>query len=478
MVSCARGAELRTPWWAIFGVVQPALLLGALMAHRSARKKRQLEERDDLLCGPLGHEAFDPRAVPQLGRRAPQDRALERLDLSSGWPETVNGGVEAYLALGGQEASSWSLVVDTRKRVDRHRTVDICAESFAQELIGVVVDSERDGDILRSQRSITLQRLNSLPADSPLTRLEPGATGTGTAQSPRRRHVRTSSHVLETVNLGTGQVEWSCAYAQSHGALLGVRWTTFHRPAWGRGVRVNFKLINADSALEQRDKVKALQDIDGSETSKLLALIPGPLIVYMVATAIFAAMWGAAMWWAGDESATLEVAGRVVFAVAILLAWLVERGARYSFLPDEVSRLGDLDGPKSTARRLQSAFDRIARFWRTFDYSAQLPLSAKLRTFNGGDRLDDEKAAFAVHCQDRLIQEAFVTVAEQHNIDMSEFKEGIPQINNYGVIASHIHGPVATGDGAQATQSKTIREKALDTEKEQPKATRSKRGAA
>lgn len=458
LVACVRPAERITPWWAILSVLHPGILIGAVLAHASVVRERLREEGEDLLQNSLSRSSFDPTFLPKFVGRLCIDQALQRLDLGNGWPDVLNGGAEAYRALGGYEASRWSLVVDRRNRLDAQKSTQVRSTDFAAAVVQEVAQAAAlDDAIVRDRHCVILQRLNGLPMGSPLIK-DDDVTIDESLASPRRRYVRVPTYVLETVNLSNGQVQWSCLRSQDHGPLIGIRWTTVNRAAWGRGVHLGANVsTDADAALESKAKAKALAEIEGSVLAKMWASIPQSLKVYLFSTAIVGSLWVAGyIWWDG---LAVEVFGRIGVVFILGLTWWAQIANRGNPLPRVLWATGDLDYREQTARRVQDAFDRVAQFWRTFDYSAPASLSAVLAVDRRSDRLDSESGAFAVHCQDRLIQDAVVTVAERHNIDMSEFKEGIQQINNYGVIASSITGPVAAGDGAQATEQKSLIEK-------------------
>jgi hypothetical protein len=465
IVACTRAAGSQLEWWTLLSILHP-LLLGALPILQRLRSARvHKEDTDTFLQTAFAPGRFDPRAFPPFQPKTNTTQVLQLLNLHGSWPTVLHGGAErASAVLGAAEASSWSLVFDRRERASgKGPAVDVRASTFVAEVVAQVSNSDPDKDILRTERDLALLRLDSVPLDGPL-RHRLTATSKATLQdSPRVRALRTENHIIETVNLSTGAVTWSCLRWQDQGPLMGVRWTTLYRQAWGRGVFVDQRHVDPSKELAAEAERKAILDAEGSFLERWSELMPIWLKQSLfAATSLFLGWFMLCGALAQEPLAFDSVLLNVIRAAFVLLlgttAWLRYRSTRNPF-PAMLWQTKELSVQGAKARRIAEIRRTIAKLWRTFDYSARLPVSAKLGARSTPDRLDNEARAFAIHCQDRLIQEAVVDVAETHGIDMSKFKEGIQQINNYGVIASKIDGPVATGDGASAHQNKSLPEK-------------------
>jgi len=462
IVSCTVAAGSQFTPWTLLGVLHPGLFaaIGPIQLAREKFGAKGVAER--LLASSLSRQSFDPRSFPDFQPNSNTIRVLERLNLRGSWPGTLYGGAESYGALGARESSSWSLVFDRREQLDGRATVDVHSADIVADIVSTVVNSDPDKDVVRSERQLVLARINDLPVDSS-TRQRLLSDGTPDQGSPRARRVCTPSRVLETVNLSTGDVDWSCLRAQDQGPMIGVRWATFHRSAWARGVSLRDKFIDPAQTIAAEAERKAILDAEGGILEQWSDAIPAWIKRAFLFVTMSMVAWLALSVPLGIASFALDSAPqyavRVAFAGLLGTMWWARHKAIRNPFPQVFWDPKQLSRQEAKARRIEDIRTRIAKLWRNFDYSAPRPISTDLGAVRVADRLDRESAAFAVHCQDRLIQDAMVEVAERHGIDMSKFKENMQQINNYGVIATHIDGPVATGDGATAQQTKSIPEK-------------------
>jgi hypothetical protein len=455
-VALARAAQPQLAWWTAAGIVHPGLF-GALWIWQLAMaryKDRKVVEQ--LLETQLSRGSFDPRFFPPFQISEHAASIFARLDFGNGWPEILYGGAESCSALGAREASAWSLLFDRRKRLHGHNASPMRTDSLVADVVADVVASDADVDVLRTQRDLVLARVNDLPVDSPL-REDLAQNSAGSQNSPRARRVATPNRVIETANLSNGDVEWSCVRSQDQGPMMGIRWVTYHRSAWGRGVYSNGRHVNPASHLAAEAARKAILDAEGPLLDQLQDAIPSWVKGSLVATGAFLAAWFylcAALEASplGFESGPMNVI-RVAVALGLGFGWWRKRKSIRNPAPKELWESNELSWEAAKTRRIEKIKARISKLFRNFDYAPLMPVSCSFGAIKNADRLDLERAAFAVACQDRLIQNAIVEVAERNGIDMSEFKEGLQQINNYGVIASNIHGPVAAGDSASAHQT-------------------------
>ncbi len=461
VVACTRAAGPQLAWWTLAGVLHPGLL-GALGFVQFGRERHvEKEVIDRLLLAELSRSSFDPRVLPPFQPNKNTGRLLKQLYLSGGWPRALLGGAESYGVFGATEQSTWSLVFDRRERTDGGVAPRISSSDFVAQVAAEVVNSERDRDIIRTEHSLALARVNDLPADSPLREHLIQSDGSQDQSSPLARRVSTPARIIETVNLSTGHVEWSVMRSQDQGPMLGVRWSTFHRSAWARGVGVDGNVVDPSRALAAEAERKAILEAEGNFFEQLSEAIPPWVKSASMLIPIFFAAWiwlsvatGASSPFGTDSPELNGVRG--AFALLWGLVWWSRYKKRRNPFPLEFWTPKELGWIRAKAQRIENIRKSISKLWRNFDYSPKWPISRQLGAIRGDDRLDREQAAFAVHCEDRLIQDAIIDVGERHGIDMSKFKEGIQQINNYGVIASKIDGPVAAGDGATANQTTSI----------------------
>lgn len=458
IVACTRAVAPQLEWWTFAGVLHPGLFGGLWVLQLLKEVHRRQQHVETHLSGYLAAASFDPLAFPNFEVNQHTSRVLAQLDLHRSWPVCLQGGAEAYATLGAHEASTWSLVLDRRERTNGHAgNADIDSQSFVDEVASEVIDSERDRDIIRTERRLSLVRLNDVPLESGLRKRALAGNGSVYDESPALRRICTRNHVIETVNLSTGGVLWSCVRSQDQGPLLGVRWATFYRRPWGRGVEVNGRYVDPARALAAAAERKAILEVESPWVAHLSDFVPvwasrSIAVAWLIFTGwvVLSVAVGAEPFSMSSEP--LNVA-RILFCGLLLTACWRRYKARRNPFPTEFWQPKELALQLRTARRVQDARVAIAKLWRRFDYSAPTPASVQLSVLRTHDRLDHEAMQFAVHCQDRLIQDAFIDTAERHGIDMSKFKEGLQQITNYGVIAAHIEGPVAAGANATAQSS-------------------------
>jgi hypothetical protein len=423
--------------------------------HRVAKKNRDTER---LLRGPLSRATFDPTVIPDLPRETDVQSVYGRLDVEQRWTPVVYArGFDGYSAFGSNEASDWSTVVDRRERAGgvQGAPVPLELDTFVADIVHEVVSNDEEVSVVRTARDLALVRRNSLPESVP-------AFDNAMAQQahlpfrpnailpPRLQQAVVMNQVIESVNLENGAIVWSVVRWRSQGPLLGVQWVTFIRSSPASGVYLGGKYINPDNDLREKEEAAKVIDEAGSFGEWVTHHVPKWCWTIVFLVPILCGIWG--LLWA-TSFGTIEVWGRVSY-VALLVWWALHAWwvGRRPF-PRALWPSRNLWWTERRERRKQRVRDAVRKAWKVFDYSSPMPVSKTHGAIMLLDRLDREANRFLTYCQDRLIQDAIIRVAERHGIDMAKFKEGIQQINNYGVIASHIDGPVAAGNNATAKAS-------------------------
>lgn len=95
----------------------------------------------------------------------------------------------------------------------------------------------------------------------------------------------------------------------------------------------------------------------------------------------------------------------------------------------------------------------IEASWRQFDRSPTRGVTGTFGPASIHHGVLADEIDFALHTHNEILLTAIIEEAESRGINMKEFKDHVFELNNFGVIASEIHGPVATGSRAQATTS-------------------------
>ncbi|HKU38497.1 MAG TPA: hypothetical protein VJR89_10130, partial [Polyangiales bacterium] len=379
LVALARAATPQLTWWTTAGMLHPGLFGSLWVAQLAKAKYDNKKVVEKLLVTDLSRERFDPRVFPPFQASARTVRVLDRLDFGTGWPEVLYGGAESCAALGTREASAWSLLIDRRKRLTGKAATRVRTEPFVAEVVSQVVSSERDVDVLRSERELVLARVNELPTNSPLRAGLAQIKGTVAPNSPRARRVATLNRVIESANLSNGDVDWSCVRSQDQGPMMGVRWVTYHRSAWGRGVFLKDRQINPSAHLAAEAERKAILDEEGNIVDQMLEAIPAWLKATGLVTIAFLMGWT----WLSTaveanpfafDSPPLNGA-RALFALGLAVTWWRRRKALRNPFPEEFWEPSQLNWEQAKARRIDEIKTRISKLWRKFDHAPRLPIS-------------------------------------------------------------------------------------------------------
>lgn len=421
-----------------------------LFQHRYQLLTRNDRLRAWIKDGQFSLSAFDPRHLlaPEFIIRAEPDPDIFWADLE---PTEDSGTVvhridqRSHSLDGmGEPASSWNIAID------RSCTLPTPAPAVS------MVDGEfstrvasRACEALSQGPTLTCARREVVFCRSELSDSALGPRGLFDAQGfpePRwtdhqyRRildchEIRTLEveplQILESCDHRTGIVYHTCIRVSSLANLTSVRWRVF---CWGpsdAGIRddqgeldrTERELCDAEIAERKPSLMRILGGLMG-------LVLASPAILWIVMTGAVAPLY-------------VFLCG-VSFLSALFMAGLAAHRNANS-LPREVLR-----GQKWQDRMAEAA---IEASWRQLDRSA-------LRGITGvygpasiqHDWLVDE-VDFTLHAHNEILLDAIIDEAESMGIDMKEFKDHVFELNNFGVIASQINGPVAAGANSRASSA-------------------------
>jgi hypothetical protein len=440
---------------ALLGIVHPVFLGWIPIAIESSKKERRdTTLRSALLEGPLSLRAFDPSGLPWDTDHALIAETVEKLALEDGATDVLFApGFEGLYAFGSEERS-WTIALDKRKSLDeRHEErvsagADAFTASVAKEFAAIA--SGQDATCRSVQRLILVDGRNLIKdhplikAGTPVERVEDGIVREAVRDPGFLDHV-TPYMILESRDYGSGAITRSFLRCEVQGPLIAARWTTLIRQPAAQAVYLHGDLVDPDSAaVERRIREETMRQY-GSISEKVSRMVPS-----WVVAATFTGVLSSLLWYgiASVLGAQVEIVGRAAYAVLWALAIMASIRRKRKPFPRTLWRDSQFSWSELRQRRKERLAEEIRREVAKFDYSSSETLE-DLPGVKVMDRLGQMRVTWNVYAHDRLVQEAVLSVAESLGFDTSEYKKGIQQINNYGVMAERIEGPVAAGRGAK-----------------------------
>ena len=436
------------PWYLwLAGVVHPALGVIwpalALVAHhdKATANARALE-------GPLSPRHFDPCTVPAVPSLPQLEAVLRQTAPDAGWNEVLETD-DLGTALGANRGSSWSLTVDRADRCEGwgDEVSDVNDEQLVAEVVSKVVNGTRSEDTARRLRRVTMLNRNRLPSGAVVPSFDDALEKRGDVRS---RDGMRPLWGVETLDYSSGRVVWSFVRSSRQGHLSAIQWQTFVRKCPGRGAYFSGRHVDADDALLVPLNERAEREVESTWLERLQLDLRRPRWLAPLVILVLAYWYACVMVANSFENVDVQNWFRATFAALALASGWRQYHLRRRPFPHRYWSYRDLPSGARAERRRTEIHNWVQNKLRRLEHNAQPSAFGKHGALRQAQSLDAQDEAFHVYAQDRALQDAVIEVAESHGIDMSKFKEGLQQINNYGVIAGSIAGPVATGPSAQA----------------------------
>jgi hypothetical protein len=419
-----------------------------MLSHYYARGEQKEELRKWTKVGPLSPTAFDPRRpfAPDALNRA-QLHPVFWSDLSVQPPDTRVYYVDhwtRYLDGIGEPASIWNISIDRACSIDdaRPKPIPVVDAEFAKQVAErATLALSRDSTFTcRPQRVILCRSDLSGPPF-----LQKELLDTDSYPKPTWTHEQSrailDSHVVRTLEVHslqtiqscdhrTGIVYNTCISVSSLASLTSVRWRLY---CWGpsdAGIR------NVHGHLDKSEREMCSAEIKSNKLGFGIVFDALPAIAYIIVLIM--------LMLANESRVTIYV-----FLCLVSFAHvLVFSGQRVDRRRDPLPR--ELQSDKWQDRMAEAV---IEASWRQFDRSPTRGVTGTFGPASIHHGVLADEIDFALHTHNEILLTAIIEEAESRGINMKEFKDHVFELNNFGVIASEIHGPVATGSRAQATTS-------------------------
>jgi hypothetical protein len=444
-----RHARALAPWWLwLPAVVHPALGLGWVAIAFGAHHQKK-DEVARALDGPLSRRRFDPSRIMSVPATPQLESVLRQTAPEAGWNEVLETS-DLAAALGAVSGSSWSLTVDRAERLDGwgEEVADVSDEQLVAEIVWKVVEGPRSESTGRKLRRVTMLNRNRMPAGAQVPSFDEALDG---RTSVRGRDGLRPLWGVETLDYCSGRVVWSFVRSSRQGHLSAIQWQTLVRRTPGNGAFFSGRHVDGDDALVDGLQKLAAHEVESTWLERLQLELTPPAWTLQLTLWVLGYLWVSVSALSYFESIDAASWVRAAFlALAGMMALRQLQQQRRPF-PHRYWRYEDLPPVARAARRSSDIKAWVQEKLRRLDHGAQPSAFGKHGSLRPAQSLDVQDDAFHIYAQDRALQDAVVAVAESHGIDMGKFKEGLQQINNYGVIAGTISGPVATGPSAQAS---------------------------
>lgn len=434
-----------------------------IFAHFIYREDLKDQASAWIKTGPCSLRRFDPR-------RLFSPAILEAIRTKHiAWPDLDAQGVGSraypvdtwsrYLDGIGEPAAAWNISIDRSKTLDEtiQSPVPLLEQDFAAKVAEASAATlERDSTLTARARRVLLYRQNL--SDLPFSQLklldredfpEPFWSDEQCRAVLKRKTVRTLDvhplYCIESCDHRTGIVYNTCISVSSIASLTSVRWRLF---CWGpsdAGIR------DEKGHLDASERKLCSAEIRASDVDLRTILCVACGFAYI------------ALWiWLTATTAT------PVFDYLLFCAYSFVSAVGMSILAEY--HLGntlprELRDPKQHKRM---AAEAIEASWRQLDRSPTRGVTGTFGPASVHEGILADEVDFALHAHNEAVLAAILVRAEAMGIDMKEFKEHVFELNNFGVIASEIHGPVAAGTNARAEAVPTKRRGNHARTKKQP----------